>query len=52
MNRYLITATQVTNYELEVEADTPEQAMDFAEQAIDGWHETGSEFTVDYADEV
>jgi hypothetical protein len=49
MAKYLITATEIVNREMYVEADSQEQAMDIAERAIDGWHETGNEFTVDYA---
>ena len=49
MATYLITATEIVNREMYVEADSHEQAMDTAERAIDGWHETGNEFTVDYA---
>ena len=53
MGTYLVTATEIRNYVMEdIEADSPEQAMDIAERAIDGWHETGSEFTVDYAEVI
>jgi len=56
MNKYLVTATQIINYELEVEAENEEAAMEEAERVSD-YHfdelcEVGREFTVDEAEEI
>lgn len=56
MNKYLVTATQVVNYELEVEAESEEAAIEVAEkvsnEAFDEFIEVGYEFTVDEAEEI
>lgn len=56
MGIWLITATQITNYELEVEADSYDEAIAEAqrtsEQAFDEFFEAGYEFTIDDAEEV
>ena len=56
MATWRITATQITNYELEVEADTREEAIAEAHRtsdyAFDEFYQVGYEFTIDYADEV
>lgn len=51
MPEFIVTATQITNYNMAVEADSPEQAMTIAEENYDGWFDTGGEFTIDYAEE-
>ena len=53
MPKFVVTATEIRNFVMEdVEAESAVEAMRLAEKAIDGWHEVGSEFTVDYAEEV
>ena len=56
MNKYLVTATQIINYELEVEAESEEAAIEVAEkvsnETFDEFMEVGYEFTVDEAEEV
>ena len=56
MNKYLVTATQIINYELEVEAESEEAAIEVAEkvsnETFDEFMDVGYEFTVDEAEEV
>ena len=56
MATWNITATQITNYELEVEADTYDEAIAEAERtsnyAFDEFMEIGIEFTIDDAEEI
>jgi hypothetical protein len=56
MATWIVTATQITNYELEVEADTYDEAIAEAERtsdyAFDELMEVGHEFTVDDAEEI
>ena len=49
MAKYIMNATEIVNYEVIVEADNEQSAYEIAEAMIDGWHQTGGEFTVDYA---
>jgi len=54
MPKFLVNATQIINYQLEVEADNSEAAMGEAERVSD-YHfdelcEVGREFTVDDAE--
>ena len=56
MNKYLVTATQVINYEIEIEAQSEEAAIEEAEivseKNLDEFIEVGFEFTIDEAEEV
>lgn len=56
MNKYLVTATQIINYEIEIEAETEEAAIQVAEkvsnETFDEFMEVGYEFTVDEAEEI
>lgn len=56
MGNWLITATQIINYELEVEADTYDEAIAEAQRTsdytFDEFMEVGHEFTIDDAEEV
>jgi len=56
MNKYLVTATQVINYEIEIEAENEEAAMWEAEKVsdntLDEFMEVGFEFTIDEAEEI
>jgi hypothetical protein len=56
MNKYLVTATQIINYEIEIEAENEDAAMREAEKVsdntLDEFIEVGFEFTVDEAEEI
>ena len=56
MGKWLITATEIINYELEVEADTYDDALEEARRtsdyAFDEFYQVGQEFTVDDAEEI
>ena len=62
MNKYLVTATQIINYEIEIEAENEDAAMREAEKVSDTtlagvdnvneFIEVGFEFTVDLAEEI
>ena len=56
MNKYLVTATQIINYEIEIEAENEDAAMREAERVsdttLDEFIEVGFEFTVDEAEEI
>lgn len=56
MGKWLITATEVVNYELEVEADSYGEAIVEAErtsnEAFDEFYQAGQEFTIDDAQEI
>lgn len=56
MAKWLITATEIINYELEVEADTYDDALEEARRtsdyAFDEFYQVGQEFTVDDAEEI
>jgi len=51
MNKWLITATEIKNYYLVVEADDKDDALDIARNAeMSDFDQVGGEFTIDYAD--
>lgn len=54
MTKYLITATEIKNYYLVVEAEDKDDAMLIAERdyEMSDFDHVGGEFTIDYADEV
>ena len=56
MGRWLITATEVVNYELEVEADSYGEAIVEAErtsnETFDEFCQVEQEFTIDDAQEI
>lgn len=53
MPKYLVTATRVINYEIEIEAVDEFDAYNVLDDYItDDFTEVGSEFTIDYILEV
>lgn len=53
MPKYVITATEITNYTATIEAFSQEEAMELARKSDKTMFENnGYEFTVDYADKV
>jgi len=53
MAKYEITATQIENYTLTVEANSEDEAIAYAETLdIDDFSASGCEFTIDYAQEI
>ena len=51
--KYMVYATQKTDFEMEVEANSADEASAIAlSKADDEWVFDGMQFTIDYVDEV
>lgn len=53
MAKYAITATRIVNFYTEVEADSPDDAVEIAREMREvEFDAIGGEFTIDYAEEI